>query len=122
MKRLSASLMVVGLLTSCTQFSANTPGPSTQGTPAAAGKSVTMTMTAAGEEVFEPKSATFKVGDTVTIFNKDNMPHTFTAKDGSFDTGPIAGGSSATVNMKKKGQTEANCLLHPGMGMMITVE
>jgi hypothetical protein len=30
MTRLMASLMVVGLLTACTQFSVNTPSPSTQ--------------------------------------------------------------------------------------------
>lgn len=60
--------------------------------------------------------AEFKVGagDTIIFVNADNAPHTATAEDGSFDTGPIAPGQSASVSIPA-GTHPYYCTFHPGM-------
>ncbi len=45
---------------------------------------------------FSPKSYTVKTGTTVTWINNDNVPHTVTADDNSFDSGSIAAGGKFT--------------------------
>ena len=44
--------------------------------------------------VFSPATLTVVTGSTVTWTNDDNMVHTITANDGSFDSGDVAIGSS----------------------------
>src|SRR5690242_8444940 len=43
---------------------------------------------------FEPSDVTVAAGETVEWKNEDIFSHTVTANDGSFDSGPIAPGSS----------------------------
>jgi plastocyanin len=62
---------------------------------------------------YEPAEAAAKVGQPITITNNDDMPHTVTAKDGSFDVNVPAKGS-ATVTVPKAGKFPYDCTLHPG--------
>lgn len=62
------------------------------------------------------------VGTTLTITNNDSVPHTFTAEDGSFDTGSIAPGASAQVTLDTAGTVAYRCTIHPSMTGSITVE
>lgn len=51
-------------------------------------------------------------GDLVTVSNDGSLPHTFTAVDGSFDTGLVDPGSSAEVTIDEPGVYRVFCSLH----------
>jgi len=53
--------------------------------------------------VFSPASLTVVAGSTVTWMNDDNMKHTVTATDGSFNSGDIAVGSSYSKTFSTAG-------------------
>ncbi len=55
-----------------------------------------------------------KVGDTITVDNKDSAEHTVTARDKSFDTGRFASGTK-TFTVAKAGRFEYVCDVHPFM-------
>ena len=54
-------------------------------------------------------------GDTVTFTNRDGAPHSATARDGSFDTGLLSRGESATISVTARGTIAYFCTLHPMM-------
>jgi plastocyanin len=63
---------------------------------------------------FTPASITVDVGDTVTWTNSGpDEPHTATANDGSFDTGEIAVGASASHTFDQAGTFAYVCSIHP---------
>jgi plastocyanin len=70
---------------------------------------------------FTPKLAEVSVGDTITFVNEDAVPHTATADDGSFDTGRLNRGESATVTISAVGQFTYKCLVHPSMKGVVSV-
>ncbi|CAC17491.1 cupredoxin family copper-binding protein [Streptomyces violaceoruber] len=73
---------------------------------------------------FEPASLTVSPGAKVTVVNKDSTTHTLTAsKGGSFDTGDIAPGKSATFTAPSTaGDFPYACTIHPFMKGTLTVE
>ena len=60
-------------------------------------------------------------GTTLTIANNDGVSHTFTADDGSFDSGTIAAGATAEVTLDEPGEFAYFCNFHPQMEGTITV-
>jgi plastocyanin len=61
-------------------------------------------------------------GAKVTVRNKDSVPHTLTAVDGSFTTKVIQPGKSATFKAPKKaGDYPITCQIHPEMSGTLTV-
>jgi plastocyanin len=70
---------------------------------------------------FSPGSVTVNVGDTVTWTNQDSVPHTATAKDGSFDTGIIQKAGSGSHTFTKPGTIAYICSVHPNMHGTIVV-
>ena len=59
-------------------------------------------------------------GTTITVTNDGGLPHTLTAVNGSFDTGQIAPGSDAQLNVEEPGIYRIFCTLHgtaQGLGM-----
>jgi plastocyanin len=69
---------------------------------------------------FSPAAITVAAGDTITFVNKDGAPHTATAKDGSFDTGRLSQGDSATVTIGGAGSFDYICKVHPAMKGNVT--
>ena len=69
----------------------------------------------------------FKVssGATVTVKNLDwslfQEPHTFTALDGSFDSGPILATPVKVVAPDAPGNYQFHCLIHPFMNGLLVV-
>jgi plastocyanin len=64
---------------------------------------------------YQPARLTVHVGDTIVWVNKDLIPHTATAKAGTFDSKVVAPGASWRVTVKAKGATDYACLFHPTM-------
>ena len=71
---------------------------------------------------FSSSSFTITVGGTVTWMNDDNMIHTVTADDGSFNSGDIQVGSSFSKTFNLTGTYPYHCIYHSGMtGTIIVV-
>jgi plastocyanin len=67
-----------------------------------------------------PVRAKVKAGTTVTWTNSGKMVHDATARDGSWTTGPIQPGGSATVKFDKPGTYTYICKDHPwSIGQLI---
>lgn len=82
---------------------------------------------AAGDPVIEITDFAFSgvssvpAGTVLTVVNNDSAPHTFTADDGSFDTGAIQPGESAEVTLSTAGTVAYHCDFHGSMTGSITV-
>jgi plastocyanin len=111
----SPSLLRRSLVAACVlALAATACGGSDKGSPtpaAAAGGDKTVTIS---NFEFSPDTLMVKVGDTVTVQNKDSAEHTVTATDGSFDTGRFASGTK-TFTVTKAGRFEFACNVHPFM-------
>jgi plastocyanin len=75
---------------------------------------------------FTPAQLTVKVGTTVVWTSEDNVPHTVTADDGSFDSGNLKKGDSFKFTFTKAGEFPYYCAYHGtagggGMSGTITV-
>ncbi|MEZ4564250.1 MAG: ScyD/ScyE family protein [Thermomicrobiales bacterium] len=70
---------------------------------------------------YDPTPLQIAVGTTVAWTNNDPVPHTATATDGSFDTGTIAPGETASVTFSTPGSIAYVCLYHPTMSGIIEV-
>ena len=85
------------------------------GDAAAGGTEIVISGFAFSEDITVP------VGTTVTVRNDDGAPHTFTADDGSFDSGSIAGGDTFEFTFTEAGTFAFHCNIHPSMKGTITV-
>ncbi len=109
MTLLRASLAALALVAAACGGSYDGGGCASAGAGAGAGAK---TVTISNFE-FAPDILEVKVGDTVTVDNKDQTEHTVTAKDKSFDTGTFTGTKTFTVT--KAGTFEYVCEIHPFM-------
>ncbi|MDF2682156.1 MAG: hypothetical protein K0R47_3346 [Brevibacillus sp.] len=71
---------------------------------------------------FKPESLTIEAGSTVTFKNLDDAVHTVTAKDGTFDSGPINKDATYTATFTKPGIYSIYCKPHNFMTGTITVK
>jgi plastocyanin len=62
---------------------------------------------------FSPQTVEIRVGDRVTWTNRDGVEHN--ATNGSFDTGLLAEGESASIRFIAAGTYEFFCTPHPSM-------
>jgi hypothetical protein len=73
--------------------------------------------------VFVPSTIHAQSGETVTVYNYDQLLHRIVADDGSFDTGVMNPGSSFTVKAGSPGTVIAyHCTLHSRMKGQIVVD
>jgi plastocyanin len=72
---------------------------------------------------YSPVDITVVIGvnNTVNWTNNDNMPHTVTAVDGSFDSGNLNAGASFTHTFDKMGTFDYTCVYHHWMHGTVTV-
>jgi plastocyanin len=70
---------------------------------------------------FAPATITIHVGDSITWTNNGPTDHTATAKDGSFDTGTLKKGQSASHTFTRAGTFAYICSLHPFMHGTVVV-
>lgn len=97
------------------------------GSPAAAGEASAGGATASRAKTvqianfaFKPASLTVARGTRVTFSNTDGAPHTAT-RAGSFDTGTLRSGRSASVRFGRSGTFAYKCTIHPSMRGKIVV-
>ena len=69
---------------------------------------------------FKPSPLKAKVGDTITVTNKDNTDHSLTADDNSVDTGRFSTGTK-TITVTKAGELKYHCAVHSTMTGVIQV-
>ena len=69
----------------------------------------------AGDFFFSSASVTIAVGDTVTWHNSGQAPHNATGNNGTFSTGTIEPGSSASHTFNSAGTFSYICTIHPNM-------
>lgn len=70
---------------------------------------------------YRPATLTISRGAGVTFSNSDGVKHTATRR-GSFDTGKIKPGKSATVRFGQRGTFRYHCKIHPFMKGKIVVQ
>ena len=70
---------------------------------------------------FTPATVTVHTGDTVTWTNSGPSAHTATASDGSFDSGTLAPGQSASHTFTQAGTFAYICKIHPFMHGTVVV-
>jgi plastocyanin len=70
---------------------------------------------------FRPATVTIHVGDTVTWTNNGPSPHTATASDGSFNSGVLQKGQSASHMFTRTGTFAYFCRIHPFMHGTVVV-
>lgn len=65
------------------------------------------------DSCMQPTAAFVSEARTVTVRNDGMVPHTYTAVDGSFDTGTLQPGETADIEAQP-GLHRVRCLLHSG--------
>ena len=114
-----------------TRFAGRTPGFGSSHTPRASFRKQTARRSrahAAGDPTdvisdfkFTPGSITVHVGDTITWVNDGPTAHSATAGDGSFDTGVLQKGASASHTFAQAGTFAYACKIHPFMHGTVVV-
>jgi len=85
---------------------------------AAGPQGVTISMQQAA---FVPADTTVAPGTHVTWTNTDTVPHSVTAADNRFDSGPILPGKSFEWTAEGSGKVDYHCIFHPSMTASLTV-
>jgi hypothetical protein len=107
--RLASALILFGLLT-LSPAAAFAGGGGGGGGPCAgfaSGNKVLMR-----DSCFNGVAHFAEAGAALKISNEGHLPHSFTAVDGSFDTGVLEPGESATVQLEKASLIQVYCVLH----------
>jgi plastocyanin len=69
------------------------------------------------DNVFAPAEITIKAGDSIEFRNTGLAPHTAEDKDGSFNSGNLNSGQSATIRFDNEGTFQLICIYHETVGM-----
>jgi len=72
--------------------------------------------------LYVPRTIHVKAGTPLTLYNTDDVLHSITADDQSFDSGLISQGASFTVSFDQPGQVSIHCLVHSRMRATIIVD
>ena len=70
---------------------------------------------------FSPATFQVRRGERIEWVNKDLVPHTVTARDGSFDSKSIAAGASWSWVATHAGSVAYACAYHPDMTATVTI-
>jgi plastocyanin len=109
-------LLVFVFFPGCKNDSTSPYGSTTPPTSTPPSNTVVMTGMA-----FSPLTLTVSKGTTVTWSNHDPNAHTATSDNGTWNTGNIAGGNSATQLFSTAGTYHYHCTYHQSMGMVGTI-
>jgi plastocyanin len=110
---LSLGLLFSIILASCSKSSGGNSNPA----PPVSPNTVNIVNMA-----FSQATITVTAGTKVTWTNNDNMTHTVTADDDSFDSGNIGAGSSYSRTFSTAGTYPYHCTIHPSMTGKVVVQ
>lgn len=123
-------IVVVALVgAGCSKKNTNSPYPTATSTnpnskvtsgPAASPLSGTVSVTIKNF-AYSPAILVVKKGTVLTVTNQDSTGHSFTADDGSFNTGVLAKGASQSITLDKVGTFKVHCIPHPSITGTVTV-
>ncbi len=85
-------------------------------------RGISKVLTYTNEYAFKPMRTKVKAGTAVTWTNTGKLPHDATAVDGSWTTGEIAPGASASITIAKPGTYTYICKDHPWSFGQLVVE
>lgn len=71
---------------------------------------------------FHPSTVSVAKGTTVKVTNDDGTTHTFSARNGSFDTGDLSGGAHGTITLNRAGKFSYYCKIHNYMTGTLVVK
>lgn len=93
------------------------------GAPATSGGSTAAAVVHIKDYAYDPSELDVKAGQQIKFINDDDVEHTATADDKSFDTGRLAPGESKTITVKSgvTGAAPYFCTVHNYMKATITV-
>lgn len=74
-----------------------------------------------GQFKFSPASLSVRTGDHITWINRDIVPHTATADDGSWDTGEIGTNASSEIVISADFGQSYYCRFHPSMKANVSI-
>jgi len=83
--------------------------------PAPSGDAVRSAKVEIDDFAYKPDPVTIEKGGKVIWVNRDSVPHTATAEDGSFDTGTLEEGKLKSETFKQPGTYAYVCSIHPQM-------
>jgi plastocyanin len=89
--------------------------------PAAHAAGAAHTVTIEGMK-FTPERLEVKAGDSITWVNKDFLPHSVTAKAAHLESGDLAPNRRWKLVVRKKGEIDYICRLHPVMHGVVVVK
>jgi plastocyanin len=90
-------------------------GSSAGNAPAPSGDAVRSAKVEIEDFAYNPDPVTIEEGGKVIWINRDSVPHTATAEDGSFDTGALEEGKLKSETFKDPGTYAYVCSIHPQM-------
>jgi plastocyanin len=106
-----ALFLVLALsLVACQPENGLTPGPDNGALPGT-GQEQSVEITAAG---YQPRELTVTAGSTVVWTQNDDLPHTVTADDGSFNSGTLDMGDTFSQTFNEPGEYPYYCEFHGG--------
>ena len=97
---------------------ATTAPPTTASTAAPAGPSAAITIQ---NFSFSPAVLNIAAGTTVTATNRDGSPHTWTADNGSWNSGSLDQNESFSHKFSTAGTFPYHCAIHPSMKATVNV-
>ena len=113
------TLLSTFLLVSCGKDDDPDYGSGGNGNPNPPPTANTVTMS---NMAFSPGNLKVKTGTTVTWTNDDNMSHTVTADNGTFNSGSMKSGDTFKYTFNTVGTYPYHCNFHAGMKATIVVE
>jgi plastocyanin len=115
---LLAVAFLIGFLTAACGSATPAAQPASEGTGAEGATQVTIQSFS-----FQPATLTVPSGTTVTWTNKDNVAHTVTADDASWDSGSLTPGQTFSRTFEMAGAFQYHCTPHQRMvGTIVVTE
>jgi plastocyanin len=108
------AIIAVTAVAACRNMGTGNLNPVTPVAPAVVQPATTAAVTIDGF-AFHPKTITIEVGTTVKWTNRQNIDHTVTANNGSFNSGHIKPGHSFSHMFKSTGKFPYHCMIHTFM-------
>jgi plastocyanin len=71
---------------------------------------------------FHPQTLSVAKGTTVKVTNSDGTTHTFSARNGSFNTGDLSGGAQGRIRLNDAGTFAFYCKIHNYMTGTLVVK